>query len=156
RLLRARMGRRTGDTRRGEGRGRRLGGSQRGRRYLRVGLGPEHLGRQSRLALLQRARDVSDELARELELRSASERMRAFPVVEGDRVLVRAERLLRDVGGDERDALARELLLRVRGEILALGGEPDAEWRVPLLRDPGEDVGVLRELERGRMTVHFL
>src|SRR5262249_51215037 len=63
--------------------------------------------------LRQHARDVRHKLARELELGALAQGVAALRVVEGDRVVVGAERVLRAVGGDEGHALLRALRLRV-------------------------------------------
>src|SRR5258706_5586395 len=112
--------------------------------------------RKLALRFLQHAGDVRQQLARLLQLGSAAERMPAARIVERNRVVVGAERLLREVGGDQRHALFQALGLGVALQLLALGGEADAERRVALRRDPGEDVRVLLEFERRRAAVYFL
>src|ERR1700704_2565116 len=78
----------------------------------------------------QRGCDVRDELARELELGPAPEVVLAARVVELDRVVVGAERVLREIRGDQRHVLFRALFGGIAREVLALGGEADTERRV--------------------------
>src|SRR5207245_4844945 len=84
----------------------------------------------SSFGLRQDAGDVRDEFARELELRPAPEVVRAALVVQLDGVVVGAERLLRQIRRQQRNAFLRALLGGVALEVLALGGEADAERRV--------------------------
>src|SRR5689334_6334005 len=79
--------------------------------------------------------DVRHQLARQLELGAATERMLAAVVVQRDRIFVGAERVLRKVRRQERDVLPCALFLRVPGEVLALGSEADAERAVFHPRD---------------------
>src|SRR5258706_13066008 len=83
--------------------------------------------RTSALRSRHQRSDVRDELAREIDLRPAPERMLATVVEEGERVVVRAERLVREVGSEQRNAFACALVLRVRAQVLALRGKAAPE-----------------------------
>src|SRR3990172_4133520 len=108
------------------------------------------------LLRLEHAREVRDELSRQLDLGRPAERVLAAVVEKRDRILFRPERLLRQVRGEQRQLLHRALLSGVLRELLALGGETDAERRLGHPSDPGEDVGVLLELERQALAAAFL
>src|SRR3954467_6045287 len=81
--------------------------------------------------------------------------MLALCVVERDLVLVAPHGVLRDVGGDQRQVLLRELRLRVARQVLALRGEADTERRPWLPGHPGEDVRILLEFEARRAVALF-
>src|SRR5437868_5733449 len=95
-----------------------------------------------RSAPRQHLRDVLDQLAREHDLRRAREAVLALVVEQRERIGVLAERVLHAVRRDQRDVLLRALGLRVRVDVLGLGGEADAERRLLQARDLGEDVGI--------------
>src|SRR6185295_8598824 len=61
--------------------------------------------------LLQHAGDMRHQLARLFQLRAAAQGMLAARIVERNRVVVGAQRRLREVGGDQRHALFDALLL---------------------------------------------
>src|SRR5258706_1197388 len=112
--------------------------------------------RPSALRSRHQRSDVRDELAREIDLRPAPERMLAAVVEEGERAVVRAERLVREIGGEQRNAFARALVLRVRAQVLALRGKADAERRVLAPGDPREDIRILDEVEGHAPAAVFL
>src|SRR5258706_6747776 len=70
-----------------------------------------------KLALFQHAGHVGDQLARLFQLGAAAEGVAAARIEQGNRVVVGAERVLREVGGDQRHALLRALQLRVLGQL---------------------------------------
>src|SRR5258707_8364827 len=80
--------------------------------------------RKLALRFLQHAGDVRQQLARLLQLGSAAERMPAARIVERNRVVVGAERLLREVGGDQRHALFRRLALALRSSCSLSAAKP--------------------------------
>ena len=80
----------------------------------------------ARLAAL---RDVRDQPPRERELGRARQRVRAGVVEQRDLVVVRADRVLREIGDEQRQLLARRLASAYSAQVLALGGEADAERR---------------------------
>ncbi len=86
--------------------------------------------------------DVGDELAREFGLGCARQRVRAFVVEQRDFVIVRADRVLREIGDHQRHFLFAPFGVRELVQLLALGGETDAEWRLRQRRDPRENVRV--------------
>src|SRR5258706_119270 len=77
--------------------------------------------RTSVLRSRHQRRDMRDELASQLDLRSAPEWMLAAVVEQRERILVGAERLLREVRREQRNVLAHALLPRVLAQVLALG-----------------------------------
>src|SRR6478735_7896358 len=97
-----------------------------------------------------------EELARQLDLRPAAQRVLALLVVEHDGVLVTADPVLRQVGGNQRQVLLRALFLRMLRKLLALRGKADAEGRLGQRRYPGEDVGIFFQLERKALAVALL
>src|SRR3970282_1304106 len=94
---------------------------------------PRWMARPERTSLLSPARSAQRGLAALVEQR--------------DVVVVGAERVLRHVRRQQRHRLLRALGARVLGQLLALGGEADAERRALLTRHPGKDVRILGELE---------
>src|SRR5258706_15054424 len=80
-----------------------------------------------KLALLQHAGHVRDQLARLLQLGPAAERVPAARVVERDRVVVGTQRGLRELGRDQGHALLRALGFRVTLQLPAFGAETSAE-----------------------------
>src|SRR5262245_50344518 len=68
-------------------------------------------------------RDMRDELARELDFLTFPQRMLAAVVEQRQRVVVGAERVLREVGGNQRHVLAHALFLCVGVQLLAFGSE---------------------------------
>src|SRR5579862_5891063 len=112
--------------------------------------------RKLALRFLHHARDVHDQLARELDLGAAAQRVAAAGIEQRDRIFIRAQRLLREVGGEQRYALFHPFLPGVGRQLLALGGEADAERRIFPCRDPGKDVRVLLQLEDRRAAVRLL
>src|SRR6185503_1456480 len=97
---------------------------------------------ESHPGLLVELRDVRDQLTGDDFFRRTRERMAPLVVEKGQFVVVGADRMLREIGGKERQLLAPAFLLRIFGELLAFGGEPDTEGRLGKSRYVREDVGV--------------
>ena len=70
-------------------------------------------------------------------------------VVEQDQlIVVGAERVLGEIGGEQRHVLAPALCLGIGVQVLRLGGEADAERRFPARRDGAEDIGIGLQFQR--------
>ena len=90
--------------------------------------------------------NVCDELPCDFRLGCACQLVRSAIIKQHDLIVVRADRVLREIGDHQRDFLFAPLGIREFMQLLALRRKADAEGRFRQRRDPRQDVGVGHEL----------
>ncbi len=90
----------------------------------------------------QQLGDVGDERAREINLGRVRKLVPALVVEQDQLIVVGAESVLGEIGGEQRHVLAPALCFGIGIQILGLGGEADAEWRFPARRHGAQDIGI--------------
>src|SRR5580658_11312351 len=105
----------------------------------------------------QAARDQGDELARNVDFRSARDFDLAAGPDDGERIVLAIERnaVAHLVGGDHVEFLALELAARVVLDVVGFGGKSDDEGTLGHVRDRLDDVGRGLEVELHRDALLF-